>query len=51
MPYSNMPDASEPSTKNFIAASEATGESRSNATRAYKDSDSNSNPRYTLSRL
>ena len=45
MPYSRMPDASAPSTKYFIAASEAAVESRRMATIAYSDSDNNSSPR------
>ena len=46
-----MPEASEPRTKYFIAASEATGLSRSIATSAYWDSASISRPRYTITRL
>jgi hypothetical protein len=45
MPYSSMPEASEPSTKYFIAASEAVGLSRSIATSAYEHSASISRPR------
>ena len=45
MPYSSMPEARAPSTKYFIAASEAGTESRLKATSAYSDSDSSSSPR------
>ena len=45
MPYSSRPEASEPSTKYFIAASDASGLSRSIATSAYEDSASISSPR------
>ena len=51
MPYSSMPEAIAPSTKYFIADFGGEPESRSNATIAYSDSDSNSRPRYTVSRL
>src|SRR6478735_6825363 len=51
MPYSSMPEASEPRTKYFIAASEASGLSRSIATSAYWHSASISRPRYTITRL
>src|SRR4249919_1090407 len=51
MPYSSMPEASEPRTKYFIAASEASGPSRSIATSAYWHSASISRPRYTVTRL
>jgi hypothetical protein len=42
IPYNSAPDESAPSTKYFIAASAAIGESRSKATIAYSDSDSSS---------
>jgi NADH:ubiquinone oxidoreductase subunit 2 (subunit N) len=51
MPYSSRPDASAPSTKYFIAASDATALSRSIATRPYELSASSSRPRYTVTRL
>ena len=50
MPYSNKPDATAPSTKYFIAASEERPSSRLNATSAYMDSASNSSPKYTTSK-
>ena len=46
-----MPDASAPSTKYLIAASEASGLSRSIATSAYEHNASISRPRYTITRL
>src|SRR5690606_9887905 len=51
MPYSSRPDAREPSTKYFIAASEPSGLSRSMATSAYEHNASSSSPRYTITRL
>jgi hypothetical protein len=45
MPYSSMPDASAPSTKYFIAASDDNGLSRSMATSVYELSASSSSPR------
>jgi hypothetical protein len=50
-PYSSMPEASAPRTKYFIAASDASGLSRSMATSAYWHSASISRPRYTITRL
>ena len=46
-----MPEAIAPSTKYFIADSAAMPDSRSKATMAYSDSDINSTPMYTVSRL
>ena len=51
MPYSSAPEAIEPSTKYFMAASAAMPESRLNATSAYSDSASSSTPRYSVTRL
>src|SRR5665213_1392031 len=51
MPYSNVPDATDPSTKYLMAASAAMPESRSKATIAYRDKDNNSKPRYSVMKL
>src|SRR3569623_222810 len=51
MPYSSKPVDSAPSTKYLSAASEATPESRCNATSAYSDSDSSSSPRKMVRKL
>jgi hypothetical protein len=51
MPYSSMPEASAPSTKYLIAASDGNFASRFSATSAYDDSDNSSSPRYTVTKL
>src|SRR5271163_1351786 len=51
MPYSKVPEAIEPSTKYLMADSAAMPESRSNATMAYRHSDINSKPKYSVIRL
>src|ERR1700686_3952713 len=51
MPYSNVPDAMDPSTKYLMADSAAMPDSRSKATMAYRHKDINSRPRYNVIKL